>query len=300
MTRHPGYPARPLLRPGVRICRRQDGELQIGLDPAIAVVAPDTDEVQAVLEGLRNGVAPAAPESLSPTAVRLCDDLLLRRLVVDGDVWLAAVGGVDEDTAAGLSAVVAEHGPAADRVLARRSATTVLVDDAGLAAAGARLRTHLAASGVGLGTIPDLAVLLRRTEPDRAELDVWMRADVPHVLLTVVEGRVQIGPFVEPGRTACLRCLDAHHTELDPRRSLVVQQYAEQAAPRDGLPDPVPPDLLDLAVGYVARDVVTWVDGGRPVSWSATVQVDPGLHLPRTPWPRHPGCGCSWGLEATG
>jgi hypothetical protein len=62
----------------------------------------------------------------------------------------------------------------------------------------------------------------------------------------------------------------------------------------------VPADLLELALGFVVRDLVNWVDGLRPVAWSTTVTIDGALQLPRRQWPRHPGCGCSWDLAAAG
>lgn len=294
MTSHPGFPARPLLRPGVRVCRRADGVLQIGLDRSLAVVAPDSTEVHEVLDGLRCGVPPESPPHLSPTVARLCADLLDRSLVVDGDVWLDAIGSVTTDLArAGLTAVVAESGLAARRVLDRRARTGVAVEGDGLPDAVDRARELLESSGTGTGR--DVVLLVAGTDPDRCLVDDWVRADLPHLFLTATEGMVRVGPFVVPGRTACLRCIDAHHTEHDPRRALVLQQYAEAARPRDGLPDPVPADLLDLAVGYAVRDLVSWVDGHRPATWSTTVRIDGRLELARTPWPRHPGCGCSWG-----
>ena len=124
-----------------------------------------------------------------------------------------------------------------------------------------------------------------------------MRADRPHLLVALVDGIVRVGPFVVPGRTACLRCIDAHHTERDPRRSLVLHQYAASRAPRIGVPDPVPHDLLDLALVWAVRDLVAWIDGRRPRCWSATVRVEPDLELAVTPWPATraaaaPGAGC--------
>ena len=294
MTRHPGFPARPLLRPGVRVCRRADGVLQIGLDRSLAVVAADTAEVHAVLDGLRNGVPPAAPPELSASVARLCADLLDRSLVVDGDLWLDAIGSASTDLArAGLSAAIAESGLEARRVLDRRRGVGVAVEGEGLPEAVGRARELLAGSGTGSGR--DVVLLIGGADPDRSLVDDWVRADLPHLFLTATEGVVRVGPFVVPGRTACLRCIDAHHTEHDPRRALVLQQYAEATQPRDGLPEPVPADLLDVAVGYAVRDLVNWIDGLRPATWSATVRIDGRLELARTPWPRHPGCGCSWG-----
>jgi bacteriocin biosynthesis cyclodehydratase domain-containing protein len=293
MTRHPGFPARPLLRPGVRVCRRADGVLQIGLDRSLAVVAADSAEVHEVLDGLRSGVPPASPPELSASVARLCADLLDRSLVVDGDLWLDAIGSADTDLArAGLSAAIAESGLEARRVLDRRRSVGVAVEGSGLSGAADRARDLLASSGTGTGR--DVVLLISSADPDRSLVDDWVRADLPHVFLTATEGVLRVGPFVVPGRTACLRCIDAHHTEHDPRRALVLQQYAEATQPRDGLPEPVPADLLDIAVGYVVRDLVNWIDGHRPATWSATVRIDGRLELARTPWPRHPGCGCSW------
>ena len=294
MTHHPGFPARPLLRPGVRICRRADGVLQIGLDSSLALVTADSAEVNEVLDGLRSGVPPSTPTDLSPTVARLCADLLDRSLVVDGDVWLDAIGSAASDLArAGLSAMVAESGLEAARVLDRRRRTGVAVEGLGLPEAADRARALLESSGTGTGR--DVVLLISSTDPDRSLVDDWVREDLPHVFLTATEGVLRVGPFVVPGRTACLRCIDAHHTEHDPRRALVLQQYAEAPCRRDGLPEPVPADLLDVAVGYVVRDLVNWVDGHRPATWSTTVRIDGRLELARTPWPRHPGCGCSWG-----
>lgn len=297
--RHPGFPTRPLLRPGVRVCRRSDGELQVGLDRRLAVVAPDSPAVRDLLEGLRHGVAPPPPASLEPAAVRLCAALLEKGLVVDADTWLPLLGdGADPDVLAGLTAVVADHGPAAERVLRRRRQVPVEVVAAGLERAAERCRRLLESAGLPAG--PGVALLIGAAEPDRVLVDDWVRQDRPHLFLTVSEGNVGVGPFVVPGRTACLRCVDAHHSEHDPRRGLAVQQYAEATGRWAGLPEPIHQDLLDIAVGYAVRDLVSWADGIRPTTWSTTVQVDPRLELPRTPWPRHAGCGCSWGLAAAG
>jgi len=282
-----------MLRPGVRVCRRADGVLQIGLDRSLAVVAADSAEVLAVLDGLRCGVPPAAPSGLSASVARLCADLLDRSLVVDGDVWLDAIGSAATDLArAGLSAAIAESGLEARRVLDRRREVGVAVEGEGLPEAVDRARALLAAAGTGTGR--DVVLLIGDADPDRSLVDDWVRADLPHLFLTATEGMLRVGPFVVPGRTACLRCIDAHHTEHDPRRALVLQQYAEATQPRDGLPEPVPGDLLDVAVGYAVRDLVNWIDGHRPATWSATVRIDGRLELARTPWPRHAGCGCSW------
>ncbi len=124
-----------------------------------------------------------------------------------------------------------------------------------------------------------------------------MRAGRPHALLRVVEGRVVVGPFVVPGGTACLRCTDAHATDADPAWPLLLAQYAGRSRRdrADGATEPVDPLLAALGLAWLARDVVTHLDGGRPTCWSATVTLSPGLAALETrAWPRHPGCACSW------
>ncbi len=101
------------------------------------------------------------------------------------------------------------------------------------------------------------------------------------------------GPFVVPGVTACVRCLDAHRSEHDPRRATVLEQCA-----RDG-EDAGDPALAALGLAAAVADVVGFVDGDRPATWSATVDLGAAQPVVR-PWPRHPHCGCAWdALSAT-
>ena len=144
---------------------------------------------------------------------------------------------------------------------------------------------------------PDCAVLVGVGEPERDLVDEWTRAGTPYLLVRLTEGRAVVGPFVQPGSTACLRCVDAHCTDADPAWPLLVRQYAAASAHdrADGAPEPVDPLLASLALAWAASDLASYVDGGRPSSWSATVTVHPQLsRLETRGWLRHPGCGCSW------
>lgn len=290
----PGFPDRAMLRPGIRVCRREDGWLQVGLDERLALVAPDTAHHRAVLEALHHGTGADLPRPLPAPVASFCRDLLDHDLVVDGDALLSALGAAGTD--AQREAVAAHYGSTghdAEGVLAGRAEVGVVVQHAGLPEAADRCRALLERSGL-LEDPDGLVVHLSRGEPDRESLDTWMREDVPHLLVATVEGTVRIGPFVVPGVTACLRCVDAHHAERDPRRSLVVAQYSPLTDCHPAVPDPVHHDLLDLAVVWAARDVASWADGRRPRTWSTTVAVDPALDLPEEAWRPHPACGCGW------
>lgn len=292
IDRHPGFPGRVALRPGVRVVRRAVDQLQVGLGPD-AVVLPDHPSVRLLLRGLADGRPPAHPAVLEPPARQAAETLLRRGLVADADVWCAALDGAPDSST--RSALVAEaRGDTARRIAARRQ-VRVGVHTSGLTSAADALTVLLDDAAVAT-TRPeraDVVAVLTEGEPDRAVLDHLVAGEQPHLLLVVCEGDVRVGPFVQPGQTACQRCLDAHAAEHDPRRALVLEQYTGPSRPLWGLPAPVPGDLVALATGIVARDLVRWADVLRPATWSTTIRVDPELAFPRTTWSRHAACGCS-------
>ena len=110
-----------------------------------------------------------------------------------------------------------------------------------------------------------------------------------------------VGPFVVPGRTACLRCVDAHHTDADPAWPLLVRQYAAASLAR-------PRRRRARAGRPAARRAraspgrpATWrrtSTGGRPSTWSATVTLHarPRPTLETRAWLRHPALRLQLGL----
>ncbi len=78
----------------------------------------------------------------------------------------------------------------------------------------------------------DVAVVAATGPLPREEVDPLVGAGTPHLVLsgTGRPGVLRVGPFVVPGQTACLRCVDAHEGERDPRRPLVLEQLAELPA----------------------------------------------------------------------
>jgi hypothetical protein len=297
MARPVTFPDRPLLLPGVLVTRRDDGHLQIGLDPALSVVTPDVPEARDLLRSLREGVAPPA----TPRTARLSAELLGRGLVIDGDDLLIDLPA----SRAGAHAVAAAYAHAelgAHALLARRATRPVLVEASGpLAELGNLAESLVDLSGLPTQGAPYAVLMLTAGEFDRTRVDTLVRSDLPHLLVQVVEGVTRLGPFVVPGVTACLRCVDAHLGHADPRRALVVEQYARAAAQRaDGVPEPVDPAVATAAVAWAVRDLVSFVDDELPVTWSAGVRIGPGMHQERTDWTRHPSCGCSWADAAAG
>lgn len=294
-------PTRPLLIPGAHPLRRHDGRLQVGLDPSGAVVLPPQPEVPALLRGLDGSTAPTGSAPL--------DALAAAGALVGEQAVTPLLGASTSPTeAARVAALVRSHGERAPEAARQRSSRHV-----GLVAfgpGGERIRTQVTAllEGAGLAAyaadalppdrrLPDLGLLVGVGEPDRDLLDDWLRARVPHLLLRLTEGSALVGPFVLPGESSCLRCIDAHYTDADPTWPLLVRQYAEasRSARYDRVPEPVDPLLTAAAVGWLARDAATWCEGDRPSLWSAVLRLDPTLReVECRSWRRHPACGCSW------
>ena len=254
-----------LLRPGVGLARRDADHLQLGVDPPLAAVVPDLPSVRLLLVELAHG---GPLTTLDATTAPVLDALVAAGLVV-----------------------------AADEVAARRERRArfrVLVDaPEGVLAPLLRL---LGQSGLGVARTPaDAAAALvwSTGETPRSALDDWMRSGTPHLVVRERPGGPVLGPYVVPGATACLRCVDAHLGEGDPRRALVVEQLAATAPLRPAAADPV---LRALAGSWAFHDLATAAEGGVPATWSATLTV--GVLPPVvTTYRRHLYCGCAWAEE---
>lgn len=294
-----------LLRPGAHVARRTDGHLHVGFPGGVATTVPDADDVRRLLTARRSGADPE--DVLGPVAswsvrVRLADERLRGRdLVVDAAGALAAAQAADRAVPGGAVAVAAllaaDPGRGAARAEARRAHRVVLdgtVGAAPLADLLGRAMVPCTTDGAkeNLDPTATLTVVTTVGEPDRATSDALVRAGRDHLWVAVLPDRVRVGPFVGPGATACLRCVDAAHREQDPQHPVVLAQSTGSSP--GVLPPPVDPIGLALGVAVAARDVVRYVDGGVPRTWSRTVEVFPDDPDADRAWPRHPWCGCSW------
>ena len=254
------------LRPGLRVSVRSDTTLQVGLHPGHRVVLPDLPHVRALLTMLVHGVE----------AERLDDDQCepLRRLS-EGGLLLDADDEVVRSRARERGRVEVVASAAVSATVKR------MLSDAGLVESRGRR------SAVAL-------VVATGAEAPRTEIDRLVQGDRPHLLVSGVAGRLRVGPFVVPGLTACLRCVDEHLTDRDPRHPLVVEQHLDV----DPTDHPRPVDL-QLALAWAVRDVVALLEGDRPTTWSATVDLEPDGPVTQR-WRRHPRCGCAWGDALAG
>jgi hypothetical protein len=265
------------------VFRRDDTHLQVGIDDS-RVVVPDTPGVRKLLRELERGEGLG---SVTPDAGIAFDRLDAAGFLVEGD-QLRAAGG---DRPGLTYAAFAANGPRAPALLAARAACRVSVH--GPEPWHSVQAERLAAGGLSVASTdghPNVTVVISAGEPPRSVSDELMRHDLPHLLVTLLPDGARVGPFVMPGRTACQRCIDAHLSEDDVRRPLVLEQLEHLT-----VPGPCDPVLSHAALAMAAREMATYAEGGRPATWSATLTLGPDLDLPLRAWSRHPHCGCSWG-----
>jgi bacteriocin biosynthesis cyclodehydratase domain-containing protein len=256
------------LAPGLRVVRRGVSHLQIGLYDGRRALVPRTPDVEHTLGALVD-----------------------RRPVDPGPDGLAALATLQEH---GCLVAADDHARRTRRL--RDGRVSLLGHLPGA-------RDLLARSGVrlaGAHTDADVALVGGTGEVDRDRLDPLVRRGTSHLVVRLVDGAALVGPFVVPGVTACLRCIDAHRSIADPDHVPVTNRYVRATSrPRgDGTPDVTDPVLTALALAWAVRDVVAHLDGRRPATWSRTVFLDPEPSLRwEQDWSRHPECGCSWSVH---
>jgi hypothetical protein len=264
---HPTPQLVPRLSPGLRVVRRGRHHLQVGLYDERRVLLPRTEAVERTLAMLLQ----RRPVGSDPTTWAVLDRL-------EGNGCLTWQSPTPADRP-GVGILGGFTGPGLPDVTALLAAAEVDVTP---------------------GPEADAVLVLSPGELDRDRLDPLVRSRTSHVVVRLVDGGAVLGPFVVPGRTACLRCIDAHQSVGDPDHVAVTTRYARATARarQDGVPDLDPP-LASIALAWAVRDVVTHLEGHEPATWSRTVHLGaPPTHLKEQRWLRHPRCGCSWPADA--
>jgi hypothetical protein len=304
---------RPVLRPGLRL-------LTDGAGGAVLVehdrVYP-LDHVSAALLDRLDGVADEAAvlgddpdESARATWSRL------RRagVVVDVEAPAALVRALEERIRSvalhEATALVAHDPHTAGQRWQRRDGATVVV--AGHGPVGIALAGLLEEAGVGrvlrapaghdtdsadrVGAAgPDVTVLTGDHEPAADLVERLMRDDRVH-LVAGMRGPVGlVGPYVLPGRSACLRCVDQTRCDRDPAWAAARDRLSNRGGRGAGTAAPASRVITTAVAALAAAEVLAHVEGRPPstVGVSATLTLlDPWPSLRR--WPMHPACGCAW------
>ncbi len=139
------------------------------------------------------------------------------------------------------------------------------------------------------GAVPDLVILTGLTLPDLT--GQLMGARVPHLALRTGEAIGVVGPLVEPGGSACLRCVDLRKAEADPQWPKILAQ-ATFARSRPEACDIV---LAAMTATLACAQALAYLDrpGMVPVTADGTLElVLPDWQWRRRTWRPHPACAC--------
>jgi bacteriocin biosynthesis cyclodehydratase domain-containing protein len=308
---------RPALRSGLLPLWRDRDTVQVGVDPRRAIAISGmrgAAEIIQLLDGSRSReqVVAVATERGVPAALteRVIMLLATGDAIIDfpADTLRSMPGELRRELAPVL-AVAALSGGDGDggvRMLGRRAMTAVGVCGSGPIAdltTDLLTRSGLSARAssperLSDGNASDLMVLVGYPPPDcLAEL---VRMRVPHLAVCVSEAIGVVGPLVQPGVTACLRCLDFARAERDAAWPLILAQLP--VSRMDLTSDDA---LLATAVAaQAAGQAVAFADrsGVADATRNGTLELAlPDWQWRRRTWPPHPACSCGgWESAARG
>lgn len=286
---------RPILRPGLQVLRRDVHTVQLGLDwPGVCTLreTPALTAVLAAVDGFRDcsGVVLAAVHrGTSAADAHAALDVLIDcgALVDQSTVWHRE----DAEGAWAFLWLLAGPQRAAGDVVAARLRRRVAVHGCGAVADAVRSVVGLAGTTLASPGAADLVVLASDDEPRRELADEMMRQGAAQLWVYTREVVGVIGPFVVPGGSGCLRCVDLARSELDPAWPTLL---AGAAAHRPHAPacDPL---LATLMGAWAAHEVAVWASGLHPQTQNGVIEVPQGFGSVGTEaFGMHPACGCGW------
>ena len=165
--------------------------------------------------------------------------------------------------------------------------------------------------------VKNSSLIISTSPPDPELLAEWMRGNAPFFLIDGLDrDNLTFGPFVNPGKDACPRCIDLHCLDRDPNwNSVSLAHFLDR---RRELSSPLA--MLGASIGAIFAlaqldqlvhpdrvDQMSRMDSmdqnkaenqrssqfqlrGKTITYSASELTHPIIRR----WSRHPLCGCSW------
>ena len=264
----------PRIDPNLPLVWRSPNELQLGAAHARVVLADPGDLETGLIAALRHGAGLTALQAIgaglggSPEAVsRLLETLApaFETAARHPDASAADPGGARPLVALDADAFIAEQLAAN---LAMLGYETAIAADAPV-------------DSVALAVIAAPWVIApARHLP-------WLRRDVPHLAVVVDDSGARIGPLVEPGLGACLRCLDLARRDADAAWPVIAAQLAGR--PVVASTARTVHDAAALATSVVDDRLAHGVTALANASISL---AGPGAFPRRRGHRPHPECGC--------
>jgi hypothetical protein len=137
---------------------------------------------------------------------------------------------------------------------------------------------------------PAAAVLVDYLVTDLDRSTDLGRRDIPHLLVTIGEASVQVGPWVMPGVTACARCQSLDETDQDPFWPVMAAQFAANGRFAERGEDPA---LAAVAGAFAAAQLTAVLSGIEPVCARMVYTIWlPAFEITARPTAPHAECGC--------
>ena len=122
--------------------------------------------------------------------------------------------------------------------------------------------------------------------------DDLISKDQPHIVVASSPSNVHFSSVIVPGKSACMRCHDAHLTEIDSAWPLITSQLIGRP-----MLDVTPSGLILYAAHFITQAVHRWViekqaDANRlwDIAW-------PSFNATYNSMSVHPACGCQWNQQ---
>jgi bacteriocin biosynthesis cyclodehydratase domain-containing protein len=265
----------------------QDVGMVLALDPGIQRVWRTPDSVQFGVERpvlVLDAVSPAEERMLAALAAGV---------TLPGLRMIASRAGADADAPAALLARLApvlaapaRTSPTPPLVVLDGSGTTAAAMSGMLRENGIEVLSGLAWSDPAVSRA-DAAVIVASYAVDPQRHARWLRRDVPHLPIVFGDSGVAVGPFVEPGASPCLRCIDLRRTDSDPAWPAMASQLYRSLQPGEDR-------ITSAAVAAHASAVLTarLVRGEPSVSGVSTRLEKGATAWVSREWRPHPECGC--------
>lgn len=257
------------LDPRFELVWRSPTSLQVGVDPARAVLDDVTRLEERLVAALVTGATRSALE------------------VVAHDLSGGSAG------APLVAHLLARLEPALEPPRRRRAARVAVcgATDGAIAIADALgadgFRVELVREGDDVPAGAEVAVLVGHHVLPPGARGAWLRRDVPHVPVVFTDDAVHVGPVVEAGGGPCLWCVELTRTDDDPAwPALAAQLLGRRAAAEQPL-------LVREAATAAVRAVRELATGRHPGSEHPSLRLGLDGSLSRRVWRRHAACLCS-------
>lgn len=243
------------LQPRVPVVWRNHDDLQIGVDPAYAILrSPTPDMVRAVAAMIRGTTRDQLVDIVGDAAAT---------------VLLTQIG----------SACTPAPIPPALRIVIEGGLACAPSVATILRHAGHHVSVLDTADDDFIGR-PDVALIGSTYTVSPLSYQRWLANDVPHIPVVIGDHIITVGPRVVPGLTACVACIERHRTDADESWPAIAMQLWGRASRLDS---PRSSPHIAGAVLHLLADAL-----------GTALRIDTATqHRTFTRWEHHPLCECA-------